>query len=159
MFLIFFLFFLYYFCLEFSWDEVVADKYRECYLGQSLAVNPSWWYDKEHQATGGIVKSGSKLKRKTKMLDLQEIKRNAAEERERLAKEEKDLMAEALLVPLLSIAFCDLLYVSRGLAPQRDRRPRRELKNHELKEIFQRNQEEREDVLENERVYGLGGSA
>ena len=47
----------------------------------------------------------------------------------------------------------------RGLAPPKDHRPRKELKSHELKEIFKRGQDERDEVLDIERVSGLGASS
>merc|ERR1711988_1353453 len=128
---------------RFDWDDVIADKYRECYIGQSLAVQPNWWYDKRFQATGGKPTEKAeetKLPKGTAGSAIENTQ--TTEELDLIKQHEKALMAEAL-----------------GLAPPKDHRPRKELKSHELKEIFKRGQDERDEVLDIERVSGLGASS
>merc|ERR1711988_299662 len=128
---------------RFDWDDVIADKYRECYIGQSLAVQPNWWYDKRFQATGGKPTEKAEETKLPKGTAGSAIENTQTKEELDLIKQhEKALMAEAL-----------------GLAPPKDHRPRKELKSHELKEIFKRGQDERDEVLDIERVSGLGASS
>merc|ERR1711988_478532 len=128
---------------RFDWDDVIADKYRECYIGQSLAVQPNWWYDKRFQATGGKPTEKAEETKLPKGTAGSAIENTQTkEELDQIKQHEKALMAEAL-----------------GLAPPKDHRPRKELKSHELKEIFKRGQDERDEVLDIERVSGLGASS
>eukprot|EP01116_Phalansterium_solitarium_P003118 TRINITY_DN1371_c0_g2_i1.p1 TRINITY_DN1371_c0_g2~~TRINITY_DN1371_c0_g2_i1.p1 ORF type:complete len:232 (+),score=87.39 TRINITY_DN1371_c0_g2_i1:109-804(+) len=116
---------------EFSWEDVQGDKYKECYLGQSLNIRqggriqtgpkPQWWYKEASQPKAGSVA------------------RQGAEELARIKAEEEQLMKEAL-----------------GLAPKRRKiQAGTGLEKHEFVELCRRGQMERDD-LDTDRVGGVG---
>lgn len=81
--------------IEFNWDEVRGDKYKEFYLGQSLKIGQDNWWNRG-QSLSGVIKGREqgKLSKEDQQKRLEEIRR--------IKEQEQELMREALYVIFIS---------------------------------------------------------
>eukprot|EP00727_Mastigamoeba_balamuthi_P001224 m51a1_g11099 hypothetical protein (324) ;mRNA; r:46122-47504 len=113
---------------QFEWGSLKADKYRECYLGQSLHVQPNWWGAK-FTVDAVRAEAGPAAARSAAAAELAAVRL-----------QEEQLMREAL-----------------GLAPAKDRRRLKQMDKFDLMEAVKREAKpEQADPREAERGAGVG---